>query len=267
MRISCVIPTRDRSLMVQRAIRSVLSQRQPCDEIIVVDDGSMDGTAALLADRFPQVRLVRLSGLGAGSARNAGVAAATGELIMFLDSDDVWAADHVQRLGQVMKRGFQVGYGVARTIDQVNGGEFFIPEHAVGQEGRCFDALLRWCFLVPSAVAVTRGAFERVGGFVLNDLGEDWGFFLQLAQHHDFGFAGPETITIRYLHEGSQCRLQDQEAIRASLAALQRLPWTAESRLAAQGRFALLHDWLMQKEETWTTVHEWYLSMKRENLL
>ncbi|MEW6501247.1 MAG: glycosyltransferase family 2 protein [Thermodesulfobacteriota bacterium] len=267
MRISCILPTRDRALMVRRAIGSVLAQSRPCDEIVVVDDGSVDGTAEQLARLFPAVRLLRLPGVGPGRARNAGVAAATGEVLMFLDSDDEWTFDHVRRLALVMETGCEVAYGTARTIDQVAGGEFLIPDQGAGVAGDCFEALLRWCFLVPSAVAVRRSAFARVGGFVLNDLGEDWGLFLQLAQHYPFGFAGPEPVTIRYLHEGSQCRLRSRRTIIDAVASLRRLAWEANRREAARARFSQLLTWLGQKEEPWTTVHEWYLSMQRERLL
>jgi len=267
MRLSCVIPTRDRAQMVQCAILSVLAQRCHCDEIVVVDDGSADGTAALLASRFPQVRLLRLPGVGPGLARNAGVAAATGEIIMFLDSDDEWLPDHVQSLAHLMAGGYEVAYGTARNIDQVGGGEFFIPDQGAGPSGDCFDALLRWCFLVPSAMAVSRVAFDRVGGFVLNDLGEDWGFFLQLAQYFPFGFAGPEPITIRRLHNGSLCRLSSRQTILKGISALRQLDWEAACQQTASDRFGQLICWIKQKDAPWTTVHEWYLSMKRENLV
>jgi glycosyltransferase involved in cell wall biosynthesis len=267
MRLSCIIPTRDRSHMVPRAIMSVLAQRRPCDEIIVVDDGSVDGTADLVADHFPQVRLLRLPGVGPGRARNAGVAAATGDAILFLDSDDEWTPDHGQRLVALLAVGHEVAYGTARTIDHVAGGEFSIPDLGAGPSGECFDALLRWCFLVPSAMGVTRDAFLKVGGFVLNDLGEDWGFFLQLAQYFPFGFAGPEPITVRHLHDGSLCRLHSRQVILNGVSALCQLDWEEERRRAATDRFGQLINWIQQKDAPWTTVHEWYLSMKRENLV
>jgi hypothetical protein len=116
-------------------------------------------------------------------------------------------------------------------------------------------------------MAVSRTAFARVGGFALNDLGEDWGFFLQLAQHYPFGFAGPQPITIRYLHEGSQCRLHSRQTVVDAVSALHRLNWEEERREAASSRFNQLISWINHKETPWTTVHEWYLSLKRDNLV
>ncbi|HEV7893315.1 MAG TPA: glycosyltransferase family A protein [Pyrinomonadaceae bacterium] len=90
--LSVVIPTWNRAHVVCEAVESALIQREGRVEVLVVDDGSTDGTAELIARRFgPRVRLLRMTErAGVGAARNAGVRAAGGELIAFLDSDDVW---------------------------------------------------------------------------------------------------------------------------------------------------------------------------------
>ncbi len=269
MPVSCVIPTRDRAEMVSGAVASVLAQ-QDCGtglEIVVVDDGSVDGTSSLLASRFPDLKLVRMPGLGPGAARNAGVAAAAGEIIMFLDSDDRWTSDHARRLLLAMKRGRQVAYGVARNRDQITGGEFFIPDQKRVCHGDCFADLLRWCFLVPSAMAVTRAAFSRVGGFSRAGLGEDWGFFLQLAQFYDFSFAGPGVITERRLHPGSLCCLQDRRDLASALTALRDLPWQPEFAPAAVGRFEALLAWLADHPAPLASVQEWYLALHQDHML
>ncbi|MCZ7525077.1 MAG: glycosyltransferase family 2 protein [Acidimicrobiia bacterium] len=96
MRISVVIPTHDRAALVTRAVTCALSQERPPDEVVVVDDGSTDGTAELLADFGPELRYVRQEHEGAAAARNRGVQEATGDWIAFLDSDDVWLPDHLR---------------------------------------------------------------------------------------------------------------------------------------------------------------------------
>ncbi len=94
--VSAVIPTYNRSDLVSRAIRSALAALGPGDEVIVVDDGSTDGTAAAVEAFGPPVRLLSLPHAGAGAARNAGVAAARGPLVSFLDSDDEWLPDKIE---------------------------------------------------------------------------------------------------------------------------------------------------------------------------
>ena len=90
--LSVVIPTWNRAHLVCEAIESAFNQRPGQVEIIVVDDGSTDNTAEVLRRNFgTKIRLQRLSRRrGAGAARNAGIRLATGELIAFLDSDDLW---------------------------------------------------------------------------------------------------------------------------------------------------------------------------------
>jgi glycosyltransferase involved in cell wall biosynthesis len=90
--LSVVIPTRNRAYLVSEAIESALSQRDGQVEVIVVDDGSTDDTAKVLTRSFgSQIRLLRMPNRrGAGAARNAGLRLARGELVAFLDDDDLW---------------------------------------------------------------------------------------------------------------------------------------------------------------------------------
>lgn len=90
--LSVVIPTWNRAQLVRDAINSALNQREGEVEVIVVDDGSTDATIDLLEKEFgPRIRLLRLQPRrGPGAARNAGAKIARGELVAFLDSDDIW---------------------------------------------------------------------------------------------------------------------------------------------------------------------------------
>jgi glycosyltransferase involved in cell wall biosynthesis len=91
MNVSAIIPAYNRRNYIERAIDSVLAQTVPVDEIIVVDDGSTDGTGDLVAHCYrDKVRLIRQKNAGVSGARRTGIAAARGEWIAFLDSDDEW---------------------------------------------------------------------------------------------------------------------------------------------------------------------------------
>jgi len=269
VRISCVIPTRERREMVCQAVESVLSQTVACDEIVVVDDGSRDGTEAEVERRFPGVKVVTLPGRGPGAARNAGVKEASGDLLMFLDSDDRWLPDHVERLAAVVGRGFQVAYGTTLTKDAVNGGSFLIPEAQEGLEGECFGALLNWCFLVPSSLAVTREAFDRVGGFPEEGFAEDWEFLLALSRRHPFGFAGIEPITLRRLHGESLCCLrQGMDGVRQAFSRIrQRFAHDPECSERVANRFHALQRFIDKEQRGWSTVQEWYLDMKKRGMV
>ena len=94
--VSAVIPTYDRAHLIGRAIESALAAIGPEDEVIVVDDGSTDGTAAAVEPYTDRVRFLQEGHAGAGPTRNAGIAAARGDLIALLDSDDEWWPDKIE---------------------------------------------------------------------------------------------------------------------------------------------------------------------------
>jgi glycosyltransferase involved in cell wall biosynthesis len=88
--VSVIIPTYNRATKCLRAVDSVLEQTHPHVEVIVVDDGSQDDTAARLRDRDPRIVYIRQENAGVSAARNRGLREATGAYVAFLDSDDVW---------------------------------------------------------------------------------------------------------------------------------------------------------------------------------
>ena len=254
--------------MVLEALESVRRQQYNDMEIILVDDGSDDNTQSEVGSLFPEVKLVRLNGEGPGAARNAGASVSSGEILMFLDSDDVWLGNHVQQLLAVFTRGFKIAYGVALTQDEISGCDFLIPENGLGLEGDCFSALLRWCFLVPSAMALRRNTFREIGGFDTVTHGEDWIFFLKLGASHPFGFAGPEPITLRRLHHGSLCFLSDRKNLLAIINQVLRV-LEKEPRATAShhDHFRMLREWTAANLDRWSTVQDWYQAMQMEKII
>lgn len=125
MTISAVIPTYNRAGKVCRAIDSVLAQSFPADEIIVVDDGSGDGTGDLISERYgDRVKVVvHERNLGISGARRTGFAAASGEWIAYLDSDDWWSADAIASLRAAASRCGEETVVVFGDMRIVNGNE------------------------------------------------------------------------------------------------------------------------------------------------
>jgi len=124
-RISVVMPTRNRSSQVTTAIASVESQTYATWELVVVDDGSTDETPAVLAARAAgesRITVTRTDGVGAAAARNAGLAAATGDWIAFLDDDNVMHAGWLRAVAEYVGRtpGCTALYG-AQLRDDVRG--------------------------------------------------------------------------------------------------------------------------------------------------
>jgi len=112
--VSVVIPLYNKSSYVQGALVSALFQTVPVDEIIVVDDGSTDDSAAMVETMGdPRIRLIRQDNQGVSAARNAGLKASRGEWIAFLDADDTWKK-RSHRI--VVRRGERCGLGVRVTL-------------------------------------------------------------------------------------------------------------------------------------------------------
>ena len=95
--VSVVIPTYNRINYLPRALDSVAAQTRPVTEIIVVDDGSTDGTAECIRSRYPEVNVIRQANHGVSHARNTGIRNVTGDWIAFLDSDDAWMPEKMSR--------------------------------------------------------------------------------------------------------------------------------------------------------------------------
>jgi glycosyltransferase involved in cell wall biosynthesis len=254
--------------MVLQAIQSFMDQKLQDVEIIVVDDGSTDNTCKEVASLHPDIKIVRQKGIGPGRARNVGADVAKGDFLMFLDSDDLWLDDHAAKLLKVLSRGFEVAYGTTSTIDEVNGGQFLIPENGKGNEGDCFTEMLRWCFMVPSSIAVSCKAFWDVGGFGDEQCGEDWTFFTRLAARYPFGFVGSEPITVRRLHQGSLCCMSDKKKL---LAIVNQVYTLLENETRAtdadRNHFKKLAQWTADHDMQWTTVQDWYQTMLQEKII
>ena len=102
--ISVVIPAYNSAAQLARALDSVLAQTRPAEEILVVDDGSTDATAAMVRGYGDRVRLIEQANAGAAAARNTGIRAARGTWIAFLDADDEWLPDRLALQTDILKR-------------------------------------------------------------------------------------------------------------------------------------------------------------------
>lgn len=159
-RVSAILAVCDGEDFLAEAIRSMLDQSEPPDEIVVVDDGSTDGSAAI-ARRFSEVRCISQPNAGQPAALNRGVAASTGELLAFLDADDLWTREKLARQKEALAAdpGLEAVFGLAQPFRQP-------PPSAPGERPRApFDAGPPLRARLHVAALVRRAAFERTGGF------------------------------------------------------------------------------------------------------
>ena len=211
MKVSVVIATYNRDAYAQEAVRSVLAQTSPAAEVIVVVDGSTDGTAANIRERFPQVRVIEQPNLGRSVARNTGIAAATSRWIAFLDDDDLWHREKLEKTQNYLEKhpecralnnpiwifGGKTSHSydsvfkqdfVAETLEECH----MAAEHAdpdrngfeyLSVKGESYRRLLERARGVMSASVVHRETLIRAGCFSpMHSCGEDWLMFINVAR-------------------------------------------------------------------------------------
>lgn len=163
--VSVIIPTFNRKEMVTCAIKSVLEQSYRHFELIVVDDGSSDGTTPHLESQFNEVIVMRQKNQGVSAARNAGIKAAKGELIAFLDSDDLWLPRKLKR--QVAFFNQHPTAVICQTEEiWIRDGRRVNPKRRHQKPtGMIFEPSLALCLVSPSAVMLKRTLLDEVGRF------------------------------------------------------------------------------------------------------
>lgn len=208
--VSVVIPAFNRAHTIEAAIGSVLAQTFQNFEILVVDDGSTDGTADVVAAiKDERIRLIgRGDNKGAGAARNAGAGHSLGRWIAFQDSDDLWLPDklslQVERLEShppvaavycglvVVEPALATEPGRAEVRYVPAGGSAYV-------EGNIFDQLLQENIVGTPTLVVRRELFQELGGF---DTGlralEDWDLALRIAAAGPVGFIDHPLVVQRY---------------------------------------------------------------------
>lgn len=181
--ISVIIPAYNRIDTIGRALASVFTQSRLPDEVIVVDDGSIDGTPDWVSEHYPQVKLIRQSNQGASSARNTGIRESKGEWIAFLDSDDVWFPDKLLLQEKVITKDPQIGLLATRKYKNRN--DYHI-ESVLNPPVRYFPftAFLKRTTINTPTIMVSRKVLDTVGIFdeALNT-SEDWDLWARIAYH------------------------------------------------------------------------------------
>ena len=202
LKLSVVIPAYNRATLLPITLRSLLAQERVADEILVVDDGSCDGTADAAVSFGPPVRVIRQANQGPGAARNRGLAEAKGEFIHFFDSDDLALPNlHRIQLEALERSNADIAYSpwVKARLDPIHGVQ---PTNHVLQagglpRGSLVRALLTNWSTVPMVWLLRRRLAEVVGGFPTNLLcGEDQLFFLGLLLANACVVHTPDTLVL-----------------------------------------------------------------------
>ena len=200
MKISVVIPTFNRALLLKRAIYSVLSQSIFIDEIIVVDDGSNDETKNIIEKH--NVKYIYQSNSGVSCARNRGINCARNDWIAFLDSDDIWHKDkisiqtefHTNNKNILISHTDETWFYDGKVKNKKN-----IHKKPFGD---CFLDNISFCKIAPSSVLIHKSIFEDVGYFDEKLLVcEDYDMWLRITSNYELGYVNKELVDKHSGHE------------------------------------------------------------------
>ncbi|MCX7858188.1 MAG: glycosyltransferase [Deltaproteobacteria bacterium] len=197
--VSAIITTYNRRRFIKEAIESVLNQDYRVEEIIVIDDGSDDGTEYEVK-KYP-VKYVWKENGGISSARNLGIKVSRGSYIAFLDVDDLWMKKKIStQLAMMEKLGYDISYTDEIWIK--NGKRINQKERHKKYSGFIYERCLPLCIISPSSVLIKRRVFEEVGFFDESlPVCEDYDMWLRIASKLPILFVEKPLIIKRGGHE------------------------------------------------------------------
>ncbi len=259
--VSVVMPAYNAERFVEEAIDSVLSQKYANLEIIVLDDGSTDGTAGVVRAFGDRVVYVRQENAGPARARNAAIGRSKGEMIAIIDSDDLWVPGKLAMQVDFFRDNPDVGlvFGDMECFNEsgtVLRSAFeklkFSPGERAGIVPNAFARLLRYN-IVPGNVLMRRTCFDKAGGYD-EELRrcEDWDLWIRIARLYPIGCI-PEVMLRKRIHGRNltgNARAMAVDGIRVQEKVLRRFPEDVSKagvdlrRILAESHFGLGYlDW------------------------
>lgn len=217
--VTAVIPAYKAERWIEATLDSVQAQTYPALEIIVVDDGSPDRSAAIVAARAeadPRIRLIQRDNGGLSAARNTGIYAASGEYVALVDADDLWAPTKIERQVDRFLRARSAGeslglvYCWSVSVDD-EGRRTRLGLATSTAEGDVFEVLSRTnivscgsAAMIPTKLAIELGGYPEE----MRSGCEDWAFHLRIAKDHKFGVVAEELVGYRQRSDSMSVDLQ-----------------------------------------------------------
>lgn len=284
--VSVIITTYNYGHLIAESIDSVINQDYPDAELIVVDDGSTDDTAEVVARYGERVRYLRQPHSEIAAARNHGIAEAAGDLIAFQDADDVWSPNTLaMRVGAMEQHG-ELGmvFGDATVVKD---GEVIVPSFLAERSvlrtlsiiherphiriiaENAFPALLKERFIPIPTIIMPKRRFAEVGPWDASFKGmEDYEFYLRLAKRFPIGYIDQILVTCRIHGANVSCSVAAQNERRINLLrSFEKDPdLRAGDRTALRRRLAELYlesAWLQKEEGDVAAARQNYMSAWR----
>ena len=205
--VSIIIPAYNAAPFLEETLRSLIDQSYETWECIVVDDGSTDGTGALVSNftEDPRISYLKKENEGVSIARNTGYELSKGEYLAFLDADDLWKKNRLDKMLQKFEANPDLGL-VHSHVQEIDAKSNLLSTVHRGKEGHILESLLLWqgCNIpAPSSILVKREVVERVGGFSPElSTAADQEFFFRVAAQFEVGMV-PEVLGLYRMHDNN----------------------------------------------------------------
>ena len=198
IKISVIIPTYNRSKLLNRSIRSVLNQTYQPNEIIVVDNGSTDDTREMVSKNFRNICYIYHDKKGVSSARNAGIRISKSNWISFLDSDDEWMKDKLFLQKEYILKNPDADFLHTNEIWFKNGKHLNQKKIHKKYGGYIFKNCLKLCCISPSSTIIKKKLFDKIGYFDESfEVCEDYEFWLRVSSKIKIHFL-EDKLTIKH---------------------------------------------------------------------
>jgi glycosyltransferase involved in cell wall biosynthesis len=243
--VSVVIPTYNRVHLLERALSSVLSQTAPVHEVIIVDDGSTDGTAeyvARLSEQDCRVILLRQVRGGASSARNRGIAHASGSLVAFQDSDDEWHPEFLETLLRYHAAPGVVAFSSMMTVDPSGTAKAAFPNEIKDVKAQ----LVKSNCISTQTCVIDRELLKFAQFDVRLPRLQDWDLWLSIIDQATFIHV-PRALVTQHLQSDS-ITLESEYRLYVALRLITEKHW----RVLARRPLSLARFWLVARLHTVT---------------
>ena len=193
--VSVIIPVYNRVKVIDRSINSVINQTYPINEIIVIDDGSNDGTYDLVKRNFPQVILKYQENKGVSNARNVGIKLAKSKWIAFLDSDDEWLPKKVEE--QISLLNINLSFKICHTDEVWIRNQVRVNPMKKHRKygGDIYNKCLPLCVISPSSIIIHKDVFNDIGLFDEElPVCEDYDMWLRICSKYSVLFLDQKLI-------------------------------------------------------------------------
>ena len=237
--IAVVIPTHNRITFIERAIDSVLNQSIVVDEIIIIDDGSNDGTREIIKTKYPEIDYVYQSNKGISAARNKAINKTNCNWISFLDSDDTWEPNKIEKQIEAINKNpdylichtNETWYRNGKILNQKNKHKKF--------GGYIFTQCLPLCIISPSSVIIQKKLFNEIGLFDEKlPVCEDYDMWLRICHKYPVLFI-EEALTNKHGGHNDQLSKKYWGIDRYRIISLEKI--IESGCLCSEQRLSLIH--------------------------